>query len=130
MIKLQYWGARLDAERSVGAIIIQARDTEGSDQRVDRVLEKGRSREEASFFGLSHRKGGAAIPGLGKASTWWRRIRTLIFNTLRLKYLKDLQMEMKRCRTEVGDSSLECGRDVWAGNRREGVVRISSHGVQ
>ena len=68
MINLQYWGARLDAERSVGAIIIQARDTEGSDQRVDRVLEKGRSREEASFFGLSHRKGGAAIPGLGKAS--------------------------------------------------------------
>lgn len=35
---------------------------------MDRELEKGRSRGEASLFGLSHRKGGAAIPGLGRAS--------------------------------------------------------------
>lgn len=34
---------------------------------MDRELEKGRSRGEASLFGLSHRKGGAAIPGLGRA---------------------------------------------------------------
>ena len=36
MLELQYWwGARLDAGRAVAAIIIQARDTEGSDQRVN-----------------------------------------------------------------------------------------------
>ena len=78
MIKLQYWGARLDAERSVGAIIIQARDTEGSDQRVnfkELRTEGGQGTREGEepggglFFWPESQEGWSCHPWVGEGIT-------------------------------------------------------------
>lgn len=81
---------------------------------------------------LSHREGGVAITRLGNTShkvNLMEENQDFHFQHAEIEISKRPPDRDERCRTAVACTRLECGRDVWAGNRSEGAVSISSHGV-
>lgn len=98
---------------------------------MDRVQEKEWNQSDASVFGLSHREGWSCVPGLGRASHKVKLVEeNQDFN------FQHTEIEISQ-RPPNGDEEMPHSSwrsksgvwgDVWARNRKEGVVSISSHG--